>query len=220
MQTTLDCAKKLARRHFEVDESLTNVIYIPDDKIVRMIEFTNIEDLGDKSFIPYKFKKCKDDGICFPSEIIICNSKRYRDILKGKCRIPKTHDASNGFLEIKRDRVVECIDTKEFELRLIIFEQISNIMSEKKVTCEDLAKRLNKRPLYVKKILEARSRLTLLELAKIAMALEVDFIPVFLGVSQTIPMKDHEINIEREYAKEKSLGLCCEIILEDSKNEG
>ena len=89
MKTVLEVAESLARSHRREDPA-TQAIYLapaPADDEVRLVEVSG--SLGSTGeVLPFRFTARPDQGIDYPSVVVLLSLDEWQDLLDGKLKLP------------------------------------------------------------------------------------------------------------------------------------
>lgn len=101
MRTVFEVAKELAKAHREEDPATTAIYLSEAPGEVRLIEVSgSVGSAGPKEVLPFRFAERPDQGIDYPSVVILLSPQEWEAVHRGELSLPQGWDM-NALKEIE-----------------------------------------------------------------------------------------------------------------------
>ncbi|WP_437735824.1 hypothetical protein [Sorangium sp. So ce1335] len=93
MKPVLEVAKELAQAHREEDPATTAIYLSEAPGEIRLIEVSgSVGSAGPKEVLPFRFAERPDQGIDYPSVVILLSPQEWEAVHRGELSLPRGWD--------------------------------------------------------------------------------------------------------------------------------
>ena len=93
MRSLLEVAQELAEAHREEDPATTEVYLAESPYEIRLVEVSgSVSSIGTKEVLPFWFTERPDQGIDYPSVVILLSPEEWESVERGEISLPQGWD--------------------------------------------------------------------------------------------------------------------------------